>query len=243
MLMIFVAFQAVRIVSHKVGLSVVEPGEIMPFTQGSPETFASFLANLTLTQSMGLFDSLTFNPPAWTVSVEFYTYFVFLGMMAFFPPKTRLHFGIIAVMIATLYFRLSQLKPDMDFHYDYGFWRCLAGFYSGVLSAWLYRGLKAKTDAITSRLPFHALEIFTLAVLYLFIVNFTGRLQFLFAPLAILFVLTFAIGRGGISDFMSTKVSHFTYKYIERPGQKAILSYRGSNRMRSWVGKPPLPTP
>jgi len=302
MLMVFVAFQAVRVVSHKIGISVVEPGEIMPFTQGAPETLASFFANLTLTQSMGFFDSLTFNPPAWTVSVEFYTYFVFLGMMAFFPPKTRLHFAIIAVMIATLYYRLSQLKPNMDFHYDYGFWRCLAGFYSGVLSAWLYRGLKAKTDMIASRLPFHVLEVFTLVVLYVFIVNFTGRLQFLFAPLAILFVLTFAIGRGGISTFMSTKimlylgkisysiylvhvlisigftvfaerilpgviganwnaegyggdllllpylavvifVSHFTYKYVERPGQKAILSYRGSNRMRSWVGKPPLPAP
>jgi len=302
MLMLFVAFQAMRVVSHKIGLSVVEPGEIMPFTPQAPETLASFLANLTLTQSLGLFDSLSYNPPAWTVSVEFYTYFVFLGMMAFFPPKTRLHFGIIAILIGTLYFRLSQLKPNMDFHYDYGFWRCLAGFYAGVLSAWIYRGFKRKIDTVKSRMPFHILEVFTLVVIYLFIVNFTGRLQFMFAPLAVLFVITFAIGRGGISDFMSRKtmlylgkisysiylvhvlisigfsvvaerilpgvfganwnasgyggdllllpylgvvifVSHFTYKYVERPGQKAILSYRGSNRVRSWIGKPPLPAP
>ncbi len=302
MLIIFVSFQAMRVVSHKIGLSVVEPGEIMPFTQSAPETLASFLANLTLTQSMGLFDSLTYNPPAWTVSVEFYTYFVFLAMMAFFPPRKRIHFAIIAVMIATLYFRLSQLKPDMDFHYDYGFWRCLAGFYCGILAAWIYRGLKPHLARIKSPSAFHALEIATLVVLYIFIVTFTGRLQFLFGPIAILFVLTFAIGRGVISSIMTTKpllylgkisysiylvhvlisigftvfaerilpgiagpdwnangyggdlllvpylclvifVSHYTYKYVERPGQKAILSYRGSNRVRSWVGKPPIPAP
>lgn len=299
MLMVFVGFHALRVLSHKVGLSVVEPGEVMPFTQGSPETLLSFLANLTLTQSMGFFDSLSFNPPAWTVSVEFYTYFVFLAMMAFCPPRTRLHFGIIAVMVATIYFRLSQLKPDMDFHYDYGFWRCLAGFYAGVLSAWIYRGVKPRLAGVKSAVPFHILEIGTLVILYVFIISFTGRLQFLFGPLAILFVLAFAIGRGCVSRVMGTKpmlylgkisysiylthvvlsigftvfaerilpgilgpdwnasgtggdllmipylsvvivVSHFTYHYVEKPGQRAILNYRGSDRVRSWFGKPPV---
>lgn len=302
MLMVFVAFQAFRVLAHKIGLADLEAGEVLPFQPGAPETLASFIGNLTLTQSMGLFDSLTYNQPAWTVSVEFYTYFVFLGMMAFFPPRTRLHFAIIAVLIALLYFRLSQIKPNMDFTYDYGFWRCLAGFYCGVLAAQFYRTMKPRVEAIKSEAVFHGLEVITLTVLAGFIFGFTGSLQFLFGPVGILFVLTFAIGRGFVSKFMSTKVmlylgkisysiylvhvlisaifnviagrilpgligpewnasgvggdlllipylgtvifiSHFTYKYIERPGQKAILSYRGGDRLRAIVGKGPISAP
>ena len=298
MLMVFVAYQFLRIISHKLGLSVVEPGEILPFQGGASETLSSFFGNLTLTQSMGLFDSLSYNPPAWTVSVEFWSYFVFLGMMLFAPPSKPRHFGMIALAVIAIYATLSQMKPDMDFHYDLGFWRCLGGFYSGILAAWIYGHMpktwRGKGEA--AKLSGTMLEVFTLVALYCFVVYCDGKLQFFLAPVAILFVLTFAMGQGWISRFMTTKpllylgkisysiymthvlisiifwvfaerilpgfvglnwnasglggniimfpyllivilVSHFTYHYIEKPGQKAVLAYDLSGRYRKLKSK------
>lgn len=291
MLLVFTVFAGLRIVSHVVGISVYEEGEILPFMDGAAETMGSFLGNLTLTQSMGLFDSLSFNPPAWTVSVEFWAYFVFLGMMLWAPPTKGWHFGVIGLMIASVYFWLSTQKPDMNFHYDLGFIRCLAGFYTGILTAFIYSKLKPRLWNMGSEqkdIRATLLEIVTLVVLYSFVIYCPGKLQFFLAPVAILFVLTFAVGGGYVSKLMSTKpalyigkisysiymvhviisiffgifaerimpglagadwnatmvggnlllipylaivifVSHFTYKYVERPGQKAILAYRAPN--------------
>lgn len=288
MLMMFTVYACLRIISHLVGVSVHEDDEILPFMDGAAETVGSFLSNLTLTQSMGLHDSLSYNPPAWTVSVEFWAYFVFLGMMMWAPPKRAWHFGLIAVMVAALYGWLSTQKPDMDFHYDLGFWRCLAGFYTGVLTAWLYTKIKPRLWAMAAGgrdVRSTTLEVFTLIVLYCFVIYCPGKLQFFLAPVAILFVLTFAIGGGYVSKLMTTRpalyigkisysiymvhvlisiffgvfaerimpglagpdwnatmmggnlllipylavviiVSHFTYHYVERPGQRAIMAWR-----------------
>lgn len=288
MLLVFTAYAGLRILSHIVGISVYEEGEILPFMDGAAETLGSFVGNLTLTQSMGLFDSLSYNPPAWTVSVEFWAYFVFLAMMMWAPPNKGWHFGVIGIGIACVYYWLSTQKPDMNFHYDLGFIRCLAGFYTGILTAYLYAKLKPRLWAMKSGqsdLGATIAEVLTLAVLYSFVIYCPGKLQFFLAPVAILFVLTFAVGGGYVSKLMSTGpalyigkisysiymvhviisiffgifaerlmpglagpewnatmmggnlllipylavvilASHFTYKYIERPGQKAILAYR-----------------
>ena len=206
MLMVFVVFQVLRLLSHKFGISTVEPGEILPFQAGSPETFFSFIANLTLTQSMGLLDSLSFNPPAWTVSVEFYTYFVFLGMMMLYPPRKAWHFVMISLGVAALYFGMSRLKPNMNFHYDYGFWRCVAGFNTGVVGAWLYGLWGAGLKPGKANLKFTVLEACTLLVLGSFVIYCPGKLQFAFAPIALLFVWTFAVGKGHISTLMSSRL-------------------------------------
>lgn len=214
MLMVFVLFAFARIVSHKVGISVVEPGEILPFQEGAAESLSSFLSNLTLTQAMGVHDSLTYNPPAWTVSVEFWAYFVFLAMMLIAPPTRARHFGIIAVGVAVLYFFLSTLKPNMDITYDYAFWRCLGGFFSGVLTAWLVLN---KDKIIPSRIQsssvvMTASELLTLLILGGFVIYFTGKLQFLLAPVAILFVFVFALDKGSISKLMTTHPAQYLGK-------------------------------
>lgn len=298
MLIVFVAYQFLRIISHKIGLSVVEPGEILPFQEGASETVSSFFGNLTLTQSMGLFDSLSFNPPAWTVSVEFWSYFVFLGMMLFTPPSKPRHFAMIALGVIAIYATLSQMKPDMDFHYDLGFWRCLGGFYSGILAAWIYGQMphKWRGKGEGAKASGTALEVFTLVALYCFVVYCDGKLQFFLAPVAILFVLTFAMGQGWVSRFMTTKpllylgkisysiymthvlistvfwvfaerllpgfvgldwnasgwggdiimlpylvivifVSHFTYHWVEKPGQKAMLAFDLSGHYKALKSK------
>ncbi len=284
MLMMFVLFHFARVLAHAVGLSAVSPGEVLPFQSGALESMGSFFANLTLTQSMGVLEGLSFNAPSWTVSVEFYSYFVFLAVMLLCPPKKTWHFVFMGLCIAALYAFMSTLKPNMDFHYDYGFLRCLGGFFSGIIAAKLYGLMKPETRNGDVTAWATLLEIVTLIVLLVFVFTWEGKLQFFLAPVAVLFVFTFAIGRGAISTVMATApmlylgkisysiylvhmliavifsaipfkllpkligedlatnwfvgdlllipyllivvaVSHFTYIYVERAGQKAILAY------------------
>jgi peptidoglycan/LPS O-acetylase OafA/YrhL len=212
MLLVFVAYAVARIFAHVIGLAAYEPGEILPFQAGAAENLRSFLTHLTLTHSMGLNNELSFNAPSWTVSVEFWAYFVFLAMLLWARPSKAWHFGVISVLIAGLYFWLSQIKPDMNFHYDYGFFRCLGGFFTGVVGAFLYTVFKpiiAKGREGLSASSFNifalALEIMALGIMVVFVVFFPGKAQFFIAPVALFFVVSFAFDAGPLSRFMSLR--------------------------------------
>ncbi len=298
MLIVFTLYACARVVAHAIGIANYEPGEILPFQPGAVESFGGFISHLTLTHSMGVNDALTFNPPSWTVSVEFWAYFVFVAMLLWARPFKNWHFALIAAGIAVLYFWLSRIKPNMDFHYDYGFWRCLGGFYTGVIAAYLYGKfaplLLAGQQKLSGRV-FGVLaslnEMIVLSIMIVFVIFFPGKAQFFIAPVALLFVLVFAFDLGVISRFMATRplqyiarisysiymvhvlisiffsifaerilpglagpnwnatevggdlllipylatvifVAHFTYKYVEMPGRKAVLAYEFRPKLR-----------
>ena len=207
MTLVFVAFALVRLLAHRVGIAANEVGEILPFQSGSAETLYSVFTNLTLTQAMGLHDSLTYNPPAWTISVEFFAYFVFAAMLLWLPPKKLPHFAFIGVIVAAIYAALSRVKPDMNITYDFAFWRCLAGFYTGVIGAEIYRRLSARSAAQETKsiLKSNILETITLGAFVAFVIYLPGKMQFFVAPFALLFVTVFAFDRGFISKFMMAR--------------------------------------
>lgn len=214
MLLVFTAFALARLLAHKMGLAETSPGEILPFEAGSAETIGTFISQLGLTHAMGLHDSLSFNWPSWTISVEFYTYFTFCALLLWGRPKAAWHFGLMAGLIGLIYWGLSQTASEMDITYDFGFWRCMGGFYTGVLGAWLYIKLKSgdRADALFKGARAHVLEIFTLAAYFLFTAFCLGKLQFFVAPFALLFVLVFAFDRGFISRFMARSVFAYLAK-------------------------------
>ena len=211
MLGVFLLFSFARIYAHKFGLTVQEVGEILPFEPGSTENLWSLLSNLTLTHAMGMHDALTFNPPSWTISVEMFAYFVFLLMFLRMPPTKASHFALITIAIAAIYWVLSCLKPNMDITYDLAFWRCLAGFYTGVVASWLYTKFKPKVEQskLSREIPATILEVFSLSAFVAFVIYMPGKLQFFVAPFAFLFVVVFAFQKGWISRFMS--LSPFRY--------------------------------
>lgn len=206
MTMVFLAFAFVRLLAHKYGLSTLEAGEILPFQPGATESLYSLMTNLSLTQAMGLHDSLTFNPPAWTISVEFFAYFVFAAMLLWLPPTKTRHFVLIGLCVAAIYALLAWVKPDMNITYDWAFWRCLGGFYTGVIGAEIYRRLKstsAETKPVTAK--HHVSEIIALGAFVSFIIYLPGKMQFFVAPFALLFVIVFAFDKGFISRVMMAK--------------------------------------
>ncbi|PHR90886.1 MAG: hypothetical protein COA69_14335 [Robiginitomaculum sp.] len=219
MLIVALLYAVARLVAHFVGLAVYEPGEILPFQAGASDTLWSFFTNLTLIHSMGVHDALTYNMPSWTVSVEFYTYFVFAAMMIWARPKKAWHFALLALAVGVNYYALSRVKPNIDFHYDLGFFRCLGGFFTGVVVAYAYRNIKPLYERVKARahvqtFTFWAsvLEAVVLAILVGFILYGSGKAQFFLAPVAFVFVLGFAFDMGLISKFLGLGLFRYVAK-------------------------------
>ena len=127
-------------------------------------------------------------------------------------PTKAWHFGVIAILIAVNYAVLSTLKPSMDFHYDLGFWRCLGGFFTGVIVARVYRAVVPMiarwrdTKSVKRTGGIATLtEVLILTILVGFVIYMPGKAQFFIAPVAFIFVLGFAFDLGGVSRFMGSK--------------------------------------
>ena len=80
-LVLFLAFVCFRVFMHGLGFATLDAGEVLPFQPGASEGWATLLSNLTLLHSMGLHDSLSFNAPSGTISVEFFAYFTLAALL------------------------------------------------------------------------------------------------------------------------------------------------------------------
>ncbi len=211
MTLVFVVFAAARIFAHKVGLAEHTPGEILPFQAGAADNWGSLLQNLTLTNAVGFSDSLTFNPTSWTVGAEFITYILFASMMLWFKPRRIFDFLVMLFSVGLIYGALSLVSSDMDITYDYGFWRCVAGFYVGILAAVSFPKLRGIIDGL-SDFAAAVLECAVLALCIGFVILASGKVQFFVGPFIFLFVIVFAADRGVISKFMGHKIFQYLAK-------------------------------
>ena len=204
MLLVFLAFNLLRLWLHNGEGSV-------PFGANAPDNWTTFLSNIVLTHSMGIHEALSFNWPSWTISVEFYVYFIFASMILFLKPNKGWQMALMAACIALIYYGLSCVGDDMNITYDYGFWRCVGGFFTGLIGAWMFRRYRHIQDQISRRV-WTALEIIALTAYLSFTIWFVGKSQFFIAPFALLFVFIFAFDGGLISKFMSNKVFGYLAK-------------------------------
>jgi peptidoglycan/LPS O-acetylase OafA/YrhL len=191
-LMIYVAIECARWAA-----GAVDSGRA-PFT-GS-RSVASLVANLTLTQSVGFFDDLSWNGPAWSISVEFWTYVAFALLVL---AAGRFRVPVFAIIAAgALVALLATGVPNLNVTADFGLLRCLAGFFLGALVRILLVGPAADHGANASASSFLAtlVEVTALAGAFGF-VSFAGDDRWsLAAPVMFAGVVAvFAHGRGLIS--------------------------------------------
>lgn len=215
MLAVFVIFLVMRLVAHKIGIATHDVGEVLPFTPGAEENWFSLLSHLTLTHAIGVNNSLTFNYPAWTISAEFFAYFLFVLIMLKARPVRFFHFLILGVIAALIYAILSLLKPNMDITYDYAVLRCIAGFFIGMISAKCYVKVRQSVISMKSSTRysvFSILEIFIVVSSVLFIIFCGGSLQFYVGPFLLAFIFIFAFDGGIVSSVMSAKPFHYLAK-------------------------------
>ncbi|HEY7774281.1 MAG TPA: acyltransferase [Marinagarivorans sp.] len=124
-------------------LFIVYEGLRLTVLGGSPEAERSLFAVLTnvlLIQSLGVHDTLTWNTPSWSISVEFYCYIAFFVLLKTLDNRYRLWSPAIGAAVC-YGFLVAIGKDNLNITYDWGIVRCLGGFYLGVF---IYRFSQAK---------------------------------------------------------------------------------------------------
>ena len=115
--------------------------------------------------------------------------------------------------IASIYVYLSGLKPNMNITHDFGFLRCLAGFYTGVVVAYIYA--RTKSSKMVNAIGYKSasiIEIMTVIGSTAFVIYCPGKMQFWVGPVLFIFVLVFAFDRGIVSKFMMQNM----FKYLAK---------------------------
>lgn len=169
---------------------------VPPFTE--TRTVGGIVTNLLMIQSFNLHPSTTWNLPAWSISVEFYTYVAFAGLWIAFGGRTRILACVCVAAGGALV--LALLAPNWLFATsDFGMFRALYGFFVGVLACRLHQG---GLNAGTRLVPEPVILVLLAAFLALTGVNATS----LFAPLVFAcVVLVFAREEGALSAALRTR--------------------------------------
>ncbi|WP_245454540.1 acyltransferase [Bradyrhizobium sp. RP6] len=145
MLLANLVFRLLRIGLVMAGVMVAAP------TVFEVNNAYSFSLNVLLLHSMGFIDYLSWNAPSWSISVEFYTYFVF-GLIVLFALRmgSLSWFYVLSGLLAvgSLVFIIFVLeKRSLELQTDFGLLRCFVGFFLGVLMVKIVDRLRAKPGA------------------------------------------------------------------------------------------------
>jgi hypothetical protein len=190
---LLIAAQLAKVaVERLAGLSIGEPA----FSEATPAVVRAIWTNVLLIHSLGIHDRVTWNGASWSISTEFYTYLVFAAVTLWWPK--RLSWMAAALAAAGAIVVMAFANTLMDTTFDFGYFRCIYGFFIGVLlqQLWQMRG--------RARLPFAStLEGMILFAVAIFIAGLgTTHLAFA-APLMFgLLIWVFAHEAGVVSHLL-----------------------------------------
>lgn len=199
LLLAFVAVEALKAAATAGGVMSFPTA---PFT--GPNALDAIGLNLTMQHAFGLSDGTSWNFPSWSIAAEFWTYLVF-AVLAWFAMGGQIRragaIALAAAIVGLSFAVLIVYSPrGMDATYDFGFVRCLYGFFIGHFTYRLWRRARGRGS-----LP-PAVEIAALGVAILFVPLAGGTPAALFAPLVFASVVfVFAFEAGPASRLMRTK--------------------------------------
>jgi peptidoglycan/LPS O-acetylase OafA/YrhL len=163
---------------------------------------SAILSNLILVQSLHVHDVLTWNVPSWSISTEYWTYFVFALVSVCFGLRNTM---LLAVAVAAPLLIAGVSTTGMNVTYDWGLVRCIFGFALGVACCRIYRRWPAEMRA-GSRAQMTALELLVVLAVVLFVcaAGLTG-LSILAPFLFAVAVLVFAAEGGWVSGLFRSR--------------------------------------
>ena len=189
---ILAAMLVIEFLKLGVGQFVQIPLDGVPFTDNRSVT--TLISNLFLTQAMNVHATTSWNFPAWSIGVEFYTYAVFAAAVLIAGPRSSVYAGLAAVGLAGV---VAFSQGWLFTTYDFGMFRCLYGFFIGCL---VFESHKASPARSTT-----AMECAALAALVLFMFTTGRNPTSLAAPVIFaLIVYVFAAEKGGISNALKS---------------------------------------
>jgi peptidoglycan/LPS O-acetylase OafA/YrhL len=143
-LTVFVVIEIIKyLAQNKFGITSQNS---QPFRENN---ITALFQNIFLVQAIGPTENaITFNGPAWTISVEFYTYFVFALIVLYLKKyKNFFFFGLFIVSLSIL------LVSVNNFGFGY-LLNCFSGFFLGTNIAYLENKIKFKLPKYLSLVVF-----------------------------------------------------------------------------------------
>jgi peptidoglycan/LPS O-acetylase OafA/YrhL len=195
------AFIGIEIVRYRFGGLL--GGDIEGKFSG-PHSIEAIITNILLIQSLGIHHTLTWNLPAWSISVEFYTYAIFAIALLFLRHRIYIFIAIVIIVTPIV---LLRFVSHIDTDYDFGVVRCALGFFTGFICYDLYLLIKqeGQTHGNISG-TINLIEISCVGLVISF-VSFCGNGPLsIAAPLIFaLTVLIFSFERGIVSKILKMK--------------------------------------
>ena len=175
------------------------------------ENIWTFVSNVFLVHSLGTNNALSWNFPSWSISAEFFTYLFFYGFILFNKNQRLIYPFIISVICYGILFMLNKTGIG-EFTYNYGFIRCLSGFFIGVF---VFR-LKKKTNLDLSSMIslFEVIPIVLLTVLLVYSPGISFNYDLLIILAFTMFIYVFSEKKDGfIGKILSTNALITLGKY------------------------------
>ena len=185
-------------------------GNYAPFT--GQMSWSGLAASLGLVQALNNFDWFAWNIPSWSISVEFWAYVVF-AIIAVLPRWRRNALALVVMALSAWHLHLHVQSLDLA-TYQYGFSRCILGFFCGVvlydarllLGSRLAARLNKWKETTTNRLG-SVLEYSAIVGAFLFISLCWNGAWSLAAPIVFaVIVLIFSYELGAVSRFLRRPV-------------------------------------
>jgi peptidoglycan/LPS O-acetylase OafA/YrhL len=199
LLAIFVTFELVRGISGYVKTGVFDAfmGLRAPIT---------IVWEFLLVQSLGFSGQTGWNTPAWSISAEFWTYIVF-AILCFGGRRFLIAIAPLLV-IGGLIIVSTHSTHGMNTTFDFGFARCIAGFFTGVLICVLWQKTKASVKDFFTYFSFAEVLVVVFTLLFVSVANYSW-MSFL-APIAFVpIIYVFAFEGGVISRVLSGQFGQF----------------------------------
>lgn len=204
MLLLFVVMEAGKHVLH---------GYVQVNNLDNPNNnWLSFCASLLLINSVKLpgITDVSWNIPSWSISAEMISYVVFsllllaISRFAGVARRTALSISaVVVVLLAVMILYVLHGSLQMNYSFDAGFLRGLAGFFTGVVCLSLFTRFREGVKVLP-RAVFHVAE----AALIIAIVYFISQGQalkpygILYEALFLLSVFCFAFEKGFVSQVL-----------------------------------------
>lgn len=173
-----------------------------------PREIGSFFVNMLLLQVYGIYPSMTWNIPSWSIAAEFWVYLI-AATMFLALRRTRIPVMIVTAVCCSLFMLISG-PPYLNLTYDGSVARCLYGFCIGSVAFSVYRWISdtfAYTHSVYQVILFTIAEIvIILATLFLVTLSGTGP-ETIKTPLVFaLAILILAMQRGMLVRALNQRI-------------------------------------
>lgn len=194
-LLILVLLEVIKLLT----LSYIDYTDL-PFTT---HNFSNLLPQLFLLNSTPFFTGFQWNGPNWSVSAEVISYiiFAFTSFLWIKNNQKKILISVSLVVFGYLFFYLKFGNFNLSQDFNYAFIRGFTGFFLGVL-CYLSVPYFQKILRTTSTIFKHVLELLSVLLIILFIINFTPN-EYYFLHLAFsLLIMIFSLEQGCVSSFL-----------------------------------------